>query len=195
MSTPTTPAGGTSDAGQVRRPDLPAPLNWLTNSTLTERADITQGTEQWHDQRRGIVTASVVGQLVSVGYMGAEAFHCPDCDAEPNHPCTSKVKRAGTYGTIKTFHTARSDIAESSRNDEHLVIRPAHNDTSRGATTLLASERITGWTEPNYISDDMWRGIQDEPVARDLYTEHFALRKQPGQPHQSKRTTLNPAIP
>jgi hypothetical protein len=144
-------------------------------STLTEYPDIEQGSEPWHDLRRGMVTASVVGQLISIGYLGAEAFGCPDCDAEPNDPCRSKVKRAGEYGTIKTVHRARSDIADASRGDEHLVIEPARNsDVARRTTLVLTAERITGFTEPTYVSDDMWRGMTDEPVARDLYSQHFA---------------------
>lgn len=143
-------------------------------STLTEYPAIEQGSPEWHDLRRGIVTASVVGQLISVGYLGAEAYGCPDCDAEPNDPCRSKVKRAGEYGPLKTFHQARADIAASSREDHHRVIEPARNDVSRGVTMLLAAERITGFTEPTFVSDDMWRGITDEPIARDLYSEHHA---------------------
>lgn len=33
--------------------------------SLIEYADVIQGSDAWHDQRRGIVTASVVGQLVT----------------------------------------------------------------------------------------------------------------------------------
>jgi hypothetical protein len=144
-------------------------------SALIEYPDLAQGSDAWHDLRRGMVTASVVGQLISVGYLGAEAFGCPDCDAEPNQPCRSKVKRAGEYGAIKTFHQARADIAASSRGDEHLVIEPARNsDVARRMTMLLTAERITGFTEPTYVSDDMWRGMTDEPIARDLYSQHFA---------------------
>jgi hypothetical protein len=143
--------------------------------TLHEYPDVEQGSDQWHDLRRGMVTASVVGQLISVGYLGAEAFTCPDCNAEPNDPCRSKVKRAGEYASIKTFHQARAEIAISSRGDEHLVIEPARNsDVARRATMVLTAERITGFTEPTYVSDDMWRGMTDEPVARDLYSQHFA---------------------
>jgi hypothetical protein len=143
-------------------------------STLHELPDLAQGSDEWHDQRRGMVTASVVGQLISVGYLGAEAFGCPDCDAEPNDPCRSKVKRAGEYGPIKTFHQARTDIAASSRGDEHRVIEPARNDYSRSLTALLVAERITGYTEPTYISDDMMRGNIDEPLAVDVYSTHYA---------------------
>jgi hypothetical protein len=96
-------------------------------TTLREYPDVEQGSEQWHDLRRGIVTASTVGQLI----------------------------------TTKT-------------------IKPANNDISRGLTTLLTAERITGYTEPTFVSDDMWRGVEDEPIARDLYSQHHAPSRECG---------------
>jgi hypothetical protein len=89
--------------------------------TLTELPDLIQGSDQWLDQRRGMVTASVVGKLV----------------------------------TAKT-------------------IKPANNDESRGLTALLVAERITGWTDPVYVSDAMLRGTEDEPRAVEIYSEHYA---------------------
>lgn len=88
--------------------------------SLTEYPEVIQGSDAWHDQRRGIVTASVVGQLVT--------------------PKTVKL---------------------------------ANNDTSRGITVQLVAERITGYTDPTYTGDDMLRGIEDEPRARDLYAEVY----------------------
>lgn len=54
------------------------------------------------------------------------------------------------------------------------TVQVADNPDSRRTTLLLASERITRWCEPGYISDDMWRGIEDEPHARAAYTKHHA---------------------
>ena len=88
--------------------------------TLIELPDLIQGTDEWLDQRRGIVTASVVGKLLT---------------------STRKV---------------------------------ASNDTSRAVVATLVAERITGWTDPVYMSDDMLRGTEDEPRAVDVYAEHFA---------------------
>lgn len=82
--------------------------------------DIEQGTDAWHAIRRGIITASVVGQFI-------------------------------TPGTIK----------------------PANNDTARSLAIHLVAERITGYTEPVFVSADMERGNFDEPFARDLYSEHY----------------------
>jgi hypothetical protein len=89
--------------------------------TLIEYPDLIQGSDEWVAARRGIVTASVVGQLI----------------------------------TTKT-------------------IKPASNEASRALTRHLVAERITGWTEPTWISADMERGNRDEPIARDLYSEHYA---------------------
>lgn len=87
---------------------------------LHELPDLIQGSDQWHEQRRGLVTASVVGKLLT------------------------------TSGRV------------------------ADNDYSRATTALLTAERITGYTEPTYMNDDMLRGVEDEPRARDKYAEHYA---------------------
>jgi len=89
--------------------------------SLTEYNDLEQRSEEWHAQRRGIVTASVVGKLI----------------------------------TEKTM-------------------KPANNETSRGLTAQLAAERITGYTDPTYVSDDMWNGVECEPLAVEVYRKHFA---------------------
>jgi len=54
------------------------------------------------------------------------------------------------------------------------TMKAAENDYARGLTRLLVAERITGWTDPTYTNDDMWQGILDEPIARDLYSKHYA---------------------
>ena len=81
--------------------------------------DLEQGTEEWFAVRRGMVTASVVGSLVTP------------------------------------------------------TLKVSNNETSRSLTALLVAERITGWTDPNYVSDDMLRGRYDEVLARDLYSKTY----------------------
>ncbi|MCG7596314.1 YqaJ viral recombinase family protein [Mycobacterium sp. PSTR-4-N] len=130
--------------------------------------DMPQGSDEWLDIRRGIVTASAVGQLLSIGRLGAIAYQCPACLAPAQEPCLSK----STGRAIKTAHSERVDFARE--QDSPPIPEVAHNDTSRALTFLLAAERITGWTDPTYVSDDMLRGISDEPIARDLYSKHYA---------------------
>jgi hypothetical protein len=86
--------------------------------TLKIYEDLTQGTDEWLEARRGILTASVVGKLI----------------------------------TPKT-------------------VTVAHNDTARALMSSLAAERITGKSEPVFVSDDMMRGTMEEPIARELYSE------------------------
>lgn len=135
--------------------------------TLKLHENLVQGTDEWLDVRRGIVTASVVGQLLTTRKLTAIDYQCPLCAANENTPCISA--RSGS--AMKTLHSER---AERARDLGDAVIESADNDTSRGLTMLLASERITGWTEPTFVSDDMLRGIDDEPKARDKYSEHYA---------------------
>lgn len=89
--------------------------------TLIVHDGLVQRSDEWYDARRGMITASQVGQLV----------------------------------TPKT-------------------VQVANNTDSRRLTFALAAERITGWSEQEFVSDDMWRGIDDEPRARDKYAEHYA---------------------
>ena len=89
--------------------------------TITILPDLVQGSDEWLAQRRGIVTASVVGRLIT-----------------------------------------------------NTTLKPADNPESRGVVALLTAERITGWTDPVHVTDDMWRGVEDEPRARDTYAEHYA---------------------
>jgi hypothetical protein len=54
------------------------------------------------------------------------------------------------------------------------TVKPASNPESRALTAQLAAERITGWMESTYVSYDMQRGLDDEPLARAKYAEHYA---------------------
>lgn len=51
--------------------------------------------------------------------------------------------------------------------------RVADNDKSRAHIYELLAQRITGYVEPHYISDDMLRGATDEIEARALYEKHY----------------------
>lgn len=94
--------------------------------TLTEFADLEQGSDAWLEARRGMVTASVVGKLLTP---------------------TGRV---------------------------------AGNDDSRALTMQLVAERITGVVDPVFVTADMQRGHDDEPRARDLYSEKYAPVRESG---------------
>jgi putative phage-type endonuclease len=87
--------------------------------TLHEYPKVDQGSPEWHTLRRGVVTASVVGKLLTP------------------------------------------------------TLKVANNDVSRGLTATLVAERITGYTEDTPMTSDMWRGVDSEPIARDIYSGHY----------------------
>lgn len=88
--------------------------------TLHIYKELEQGSDAWLQARCGIITASVIGKLITP------------------------------------------------------TLKVADNDTSRGTTLTLAAERITGHVEYVHPTFDMSRGTEDEPIARDLYAEHYA---------------------
>jgi len=142
--------------------------------TLTNYPDVVQGSEEWDDLRRGIVTASTVGQLITTRRLTAIDYACPSCGALRTEPCVGKR----SPDPIKTLHPERTAHAKSQPSP--VIVEAASNDTSRDLTMLLVSERINGWTEPTYVSDDMMRGQCDEPLARAVYAEHYAAVEQTG---------------
>jgi hypothetical protein len=71
---------------------------------------------------------------------------------------------------------ARCGLLTASEFD--LIITPtlkvADNPKSRAHLWELAAQRITGYVEPQYISDAMLRGQEDEIRAREAYSKHYA---------------------
>lgn len=142
--------------------------------STTILADLEQRSEEWYDARRGIVTASVVGRLVTYGPPDAISVACPTCEARPENPCVSKARKEPT--AIKSVHPARTEHAAGRAP----VFSLADNETSRGLTMTLVAERLSGFTEDIYTNGDMWRGTISEPFARDEYARHFAPVQQVG---------------
>jgi hypothetical protein len=136
--------------------------------SLTVLKELEQGTDEWLAARCGIVTASVVGQLITKGAPDALAVECPKCQALAADACISTARKVPT--PIKTVHDER--VAKAAELPP--VYGVAANDTSRGLTATLAAERITGRVLQVFPSRDMERGTLDEPYARDAYSEHYA---------------------
>lgn len=55
------------------------------------------------------------------------------------------------------------------------TMKVADNDKVRAHLWELLAQRITRHIEPRYINDDMMRGIESEPIARDIYSEQVAI--------------------
>ena len=62
-------------------------------------------------------------------------------------------------------------------SEMNLILTPtlkiANNDKTRQHVYEMAAQRISQYTEPTYISDDMLRGWSDEIRARDKYSETY----------------------
>lgn len=54
------------------------------------------------------------------------------------------------------------------------TLKIADNEKTRTHVWELAAQRISGHVEPTYIGDEMLRGQEDEILARELYSEHYA---------------------
>ena len=63
-------------------------------------------------------------------------------------------------------------------SEMHLIVtptlKPASNEKERSHLYELLAQRITGYVEPRYISDDMLRGMDEEITAIDLYAKEYA---------------------
>lgn len=53
------------------------------------------------------------------------------------------------------------------------TLRASNNDKTRQAVYDLACQRVTNYIEPQFWTDAMLRGHDDEIVARDLYSENY----------------------
>lgn len=140
----------------------------MSDPTLRTYDDLVQRSPEWYAARCGIVTASSVGRLISIGAPDAGAVDCPTCGGKAGEPCLS-MARSKTPTAIKTYHDPRAAKAA----DLPPLYGVADNDTSRGLTSILVAERITGDVDPTPITSDMWRGIEHEPYARDVYSGHY----------------------
>ena len=131
---------------------------------ITVYEHLEQGSEEWLAARRGMVTASMVGHLISIEPQDPSMVDCPTCQAVAFEPCVSVARKTPT--AIKTAHDSRKARAA----ELPPVYKPATGDTARLITAQLVAERINGWSDPAFVTADMMRGTLDEPLARDLYS-------------------------
>jgi hypothetical protein len=77
---------------------------------------------------------------------------------------------------------ARCGLLTASEFDRIITptLKIADNVKSRSHLWEMAAQRISGYVEPQYISDAMLRGQEDEIRARDAYSKHYAKVDQCG---------------
>lgn len=80
------------------------------------------------------------------------------------------------------WHAARCGLLTASEVDRIMTpkLKVADNAKSRAHLWELAAQRINQYVEPQYISDAMLRGHEDEILARALYSEKYAPAEQTG---------------
>jgi predicted phage-related endonuclease len=74
------------------------------------------------------------------------------------------------------WHAARCGLLTASEM-KHIItptLKIASNDKERAHLYELLAQRITGYVEPQFVSDDMLRGHEEEFYARQEYDKHFA---------------------
>ncbi|NNE49762.1 MAG: YqaJ-like viral recombinase [Altererythrobacter sp.] len=80
------------------------------------------------------------------------------------------------------WHHARCGLLTAS--EFGLILTPklkiAENAKKRAHMWELAAQRISGYVEPQYVSDAMLRGHEDEILARDLYSKKYAKVREVG---------------
>jgi predicted phage-related endonuclease len=91
-----------------------------------------------------------------------------------------------TYHSViqgsEEWHALRCGMLTAS--EMKLILTPtlkiAANDKQRAHFYELLAQRVSGYVEPSYVSDDMLRGVEDEISARDLYAAKYAPVKEVG---------------
>lgn len=106
--------------------DTPAPAPSHPSSHVKFHNDLIQGSDEWLQQRCGLLTAS----------------------------------------EMKLIITPTLTVADNNKTRAHVF--------------ELLFQRLTGFVEPQYVSDAMLRGQEDEIYARAAYEEHFAPVQQVG---------------
>lgn len=134
---------------------------------LVSHDEVLQGSVEWHALRRGVLTASTVGALVSSRRPGAVEVDCPECGAGAGGPCVGKRSPA----PLKTLHSGRSEVARGLPRE---VRADMGSDGARTLMTTLVAERLTGFTEEYVETRAMERGTLDEPFARDSYAADYS---------------------
>lgn len=135
--------------------------------------DVEQRSEEWRQLRCGMVTASVIGQIVTTAAPDALEVTC-ECGATAGLPCVNK--RTGKPNA--TYHPSRTAAAKAL--PPVLTVADMKSKEVRRLAALIASERIAGVDPDNELGGrDIWRGVDSEPFAVQAYSEHYGVEVDP----------------
>lgn len=131
--------------------------------------DVEQRSEAWYQLRCGLVTASVIGQLVTTKSPDALEVAC-ECGASAGQSCINK--RSGQ--PMATLHAPRASAAKEL--PPVLTVADMKSEAVRKLAGLIASERIDGLDPDNELGGrDIWRGIDSEDPACEAYSAHYGV--------------------
>lgn len=145
-----------------------------THITVTQHPAVEQGSPEWLELRRGVLTASVIGRLITMQPPHATDYPCPTCNAPAGASCV----HAKTGKDIASLHDDRKAAARDSGDPSKPV--PSLGDEAHKLALTIAAERITGHVIETPMTRAMWRGREEEPLARDAYTEHYEAVEEVG---------------
>lgn len=121
-----------------------------------------------------------------------ERTDAPKPDHQPAKAAARKKEQSGKRGMVihpdviqgsEEWHNLRLGLITASEIKYFLspkTLKPLNNDKVRSHIWELAAQRITQYVEPTYIGDEMLRGHDEEIIARDLFSKHFAPVKNVG---------------
>lgn len=151
--------------------------------------EVEQGSIQWFELRRGMLTSSEMKLIVSVTGGGtATEYRATGMIPEKLTPARGRVldcicDRSGTVAEI-AFAADVSDgvvrdlvkagAIEAVKVDVPLSFKYAVDDKERAHLYELLAQRVTGYVEPHFQTYDMERGNFDEEHARAKYSEKYA---------------------
>lgn len=102
----------------------------------------------------------------------------PNADSSPAKPIgTGPVYHRDLIQGSDEWLSQRCGMLTASEMRHCLTVKTlkvSDNDKTRAHIWELLFQRLTGYVEPHYISDDMLRGHDDEIEARIQYAKHFA---------------------
>lgn len=111
-------------------------------------------------------------------YVAPEPFEGPDVEAVNVAPTKGgAVYHEKLIQGSDEWLAARCGLITASEMKHLLTVKTlkvCDNEKTRAHIWELLFQRLTGYVEPQYVSDDMLRGQEDEFYARQLYAEHFA---------------------
>jgi putative phage-type endonuclease len=86
-----------------------------------------------------------------------------------------KIHKGIEQGSDEWFELRRGILTASKMNH---ILSPSRLEFSSGSDCKahafeIAAQRVSGFVEPEYMSGDMFRGKVDEPMARELYRQHY----------------------